>query len=31
MGEAGRRRVLDNFSAETMAREFEALYDELLL
>jgi glycosyltransferase involved in cell wall biosynthesis/O-antigen/teichoic acid export membrane protein len=30
MGEAGRRRVLDVFSAEVMAREFESLYDELL-
>ena len=30
MGEAGRRRVIAVFSAEVMAREFEAVYDELL-
>jgi glycosyltransferase involved in cell wall biosynthesis len=30
LGEAGRRRALETFSAERMARATEALYDELL-
>jgi len=30
LGEAGRRRVLDSFTAEHMAHGFERLYDELL-
>jgi glycosyltransferase involved in cell wall biosynthesis len=30
MGEAGRKKMTDRFSADTMVRSIEGIYDELL-